>query len=159
MCLILLAWQAHPGYPLVLAANRDEFHRRPTAAAQWWPAPVLLAGRDLEAGGTWLGVTHTGRWTALTNYRDPGRHRDHVRSRGELAVQWLQHPESIDEALARLMREHGARAARPSSSSIAKGEPSSQSGAGMQPVANSIAVSSAFASRAINTMDRNRRVA
>ena len=57
MCLILFAWQAHPGYPLVLAANRDEFHQRPTAEADFWDdAPDILAGRDLQAGGTWLGV-------------------------------------------------------------------------------------------------------
>ena len=58
MCLILLAWQTHPNYPLVVAANRDEFYARATAPAAFWPeAPDLLAGRDLEAGGTWLGWT------------------------------------------------------------------------------------------------------
>lgn len=71
MCLILLAWQAHPHYPLVVAANRDEFFERPTASAQFWPEqPNLLAGRDLLAGGTWLGVTRNGRFAALTNYRE-----------------------------------------------------------------------------------------
>ena len=58
MCLILVAWQVHPAYPLVVAANRDEFRARPTAVAARWPdAPHVVAGRDLEAGGTWLGVT------------------------------------------------------------------------------------------------------
>ena len=57
MCLILFAWQAHPNYPLVVAANRDEFHNRPSAAAKWWSdTPYLLAGRDLQAGGTWMGL-------------------------------------------------------------------------------------------------------
>lgn len=73
MCLILLAWQAHPDYPLVVAANRDEFHARPAAAAAAWPdAPSVLAGRDLEAGGTWLGITRSGRFAAVTNVREPG---------------------------------------------------------------------------------------
>ena len=72
MCLILFAWQAHPRYPLMVAANREEFHERPTAAAEFWPdSPELLAGRDLQAGGTWLGVTRSGRFAAITNYREP----------------------------------------------------------------------------------------
>src|SRR6202789_4609381 len=72
MCLVLVVWRMHPRYPCVLAATRDEFHARPTASAGWWPDhPAILAGRDLEAGGTWLGVTRTGRFAALTNYRDP----------------------------------------------------------------------------------------
>ena len=72
MCLILFAWQAHPRYSLVLAANREEFHARPTAAADFWQEhPGLLAGRDLQAGGTWLGITRTGRFAAITNYREP----------------------------------------------------------------------------------------
>ena len=72
MCLILFAWQAHPRYPLVVAANRDEFHQRPTATASFWKEPGgVLAGRDLEAGGTWLGVNRGGRFAAITNYREP----------------------------------------------------------------------------------------
>ncbi|NNK38667.1 MAG: hypothetical protein HKP03_09315, partial [Xanthomonadales bacterium] len=70
MCLILFAWRAHPRYPLVVAANRDEFHDRPTAAADFWAdEPGLLAGTDLQAGGTWLGITRAGRFAAITNYR------------------------------------------------------------------------------------------
>jgi uncharacterized protein with NRDE domain len=72
MCLILFAWKADPRYSLVLAANREEFHARPTAAAEFWQEhPGLLAGRDLQAGGTWLGITRTGRFAAITNYREP----------------------------------------------------------------------------------------
>lgn len=72
MCLILLAYQSHPEYPLVVAANRDEFYARPTQDAHFWPdAPNLLAGRDVEAGGTWLGVTRAGRFAAVTNYAEP----------------------------------------------------------------------------------------
>jgi len=72
MCLILFAWQSHPRYSLVVAANRDEFHQRPSAAADFWADdPRILAGRDLQAGGTWLGITRSGRFAAITNYREP----------------------------------------------------------------------------------------
>jgi len=71
MCLILFAWQAHPRYPLVVAANRDEFHDRPTAAAEFWnDTPNILAGKDLQAGGTWLGINRNGRFAAISNYRE-----------------------------------------------------------------------------------------
>ena len=74
MCLIVLAWHHHPDYPLVVAANRDEFYARPSApAARWDDAPQVIAGRDLEAGGTWLGITENGRFAALTNVREPGK--------------------------------------------------------------------------------------
>ncbi len=90
MCLIALAWQAHPDYPLIVMANRDEFYRRPTTPARFWPeAPQLLAGRDLAAGGTWLGVTRQGRFAALTNYRDPAA-GSAQRSRGLLVSGFLQ---------------------------------------------------------------------
>ena len=90
MCLIALAWQQHADFPLVVVANRDEFFNRPTAAADWWADPAgLYAGRDLQAGGTWLGVSRSGRFAALTNFRDPARLRPQVRSRGELVVQAL----------------------------------------------------------------------
>jgi uncharacterized protein with NRDE domain len=91
MCLILFAWQAHPRYALVLAANRDEFHARPAAAADFWPdVPDLLAGRDLQAGGTWLGVTRGGRFAAVTNYREPLVPEVPLeRSRGELVRNYL----------------------------------------------------------------------
>jgi uncharacterized protein with NRDE domain len=90
MCLILIAWQSHPDYPLVVAANRDEFFSRHTAAADFWDdAPDVLAGRDLEAGGTWLGVARSGRFAALTNYRDPSRKKPGAPSRGELVSRFL----------------------------------------------------------------------
>jgi uncharacterized protein with NRDE domain len=91
MCLVVFAWQARPGLTLAVAANRDEFHRRPTARAAFWPdAPDLLAGRDLEAGGTWMGVTRSGRVAFLTNHRDPPAHRDGARSRGTLVAEFLK---------------------------------------------------------------------
>ncbi|AYC31078.1 hypothetical protein D3880_01160 [Pseudomonas cavernae] len=90
MCLIVFAWRPDHALPLVVAANRDEFYARPSLPlAAWEDAPGLHAGRDLEAGGTWLGVTVNGRFAALTNIRKPGqplgRH-----SRGELVAQFLR---------------------------------------------------------------------
>lgn len=89
MCLILVAWQVHVEFPLVVAANRDEFFARPSAAAaRWAEAPDVVAGRDLEAGGTWLGVTDGGRFAAVTNVREPGRPKG-PRSRGCLTRDFL----------------------------------------------------------------------
>lgn len=89
MCLILVAWRAHPDFPLAVAANRDEFHARPTApAAPWAEDPRVLGGRDLEAGGTWLGIREGGRFAAVTNVREPGVPKG-PRSRGELAGAFL----------------------------------------------------------------------
>ena len=71
MCLLVLAWNVHPRYRLVVAANRDEFHDRPAAPLAWWQdAPTILAGRDLRGGGTWMGVSRSGRFGVLTNFRD-----------------------------------------------------------------------------------------
>lgn len=99
MCLLIFAHLADPRYPLVLAANRDEFHARPTAASRFWPEhPDLLAGRDLEQGGTWMGITRSGRFAAITNYRDPARTTPAPRSRGELPLGFLaneQDPETF----------------------------------------------------------------
>lgn len=91
MCLAAFALNAHPRFPLVIAANRDEFFARPAAPMDWWSAGgiELLAGRDLEAGGTWLGLTRAGRLALLTNVREPGRQVDGAPSRGELVVDWL----------------------------------------------------------------------
>lgn len=90
MCLIALAYKIHPEYPLIIAANRDEFLERPTKAAEFWPdAPHILAGKDLKAGGTWMGVTKSGRFAALTNYRDLRRDRVDGPSRGQLVLKAL----------------------------------------------------------------------
>jgi uncharacterized protein with NRDE domain len=90
LCLIIVAWRAREDLPLVVAANRDEWRDRPAAPAAWWPdQPDLLAGRDLRAGGTWMGITKSGRFAAVTNFRDPSEKRSTARSRGELATQFL----------------------------------------------------------------------
>lgn len=90
MCLIALAWQARSDLPLIVAANRDEWRDRPAKPAHWWPdRPELLAGRDLEAGGTWMGVTRNGRFAAVTNFRDPADRRAKARSRGTLVTAFL----------------------------------------------------------------------
>lgn len=90
MCLILVAWRVHEGFPLVVAANRDERHARPAAPAAFWPdAPGLLAGRDLEAQGTWLGVSRTGRFASVTNYRG-GYDPNAIASRGALVANFLR---------------------------------------------------------------------
>lgn len=91
MCLIALAYRVHPGFPLILAANRDEFLDRPTEPAHFWKdAPNMLAGRDERAGGTWLGVTRTGRIAAITNYRDMRRNFPPGPSRGLLVREALE---------------------------------------------------------------------
>ena len=89
MCLIVVGWRVHADYPLVLAANRDEFHARPTAAAAAWAeAPTVIGGLDLEAGGTWLGAAPGGRFAAVTNVREPGMAKGE-RSRGQLTRAFL----------------------------------------------------------------------
>jgi uncharacterized protein with NRDE domain len=105
MCLVLVVWRAHPRYPCLVAANRDEFHSRPAAPAGWWPGrPQILAGRDLEAGGTWLGLTRTGRFAALTNFRDPEQRRVQAPSRGALVTSMLESGATVAEGLAYLRR-------------------------------------------------------
>jgi uncharacterized protein with NRDE domain len=89
MCLIVLAWRVRPDLPLIVAANRDEFHARPAARAGFWKDhPSILAGRDLEAGGTWMGVSRSGRFAAVTNYRG-GRDPNAPESRGALVTGFL----------------------------------------------------------------------
>jgi len=92
MCTLLLAWHVHPALALVVAANRDEDYGRATEPARFWAdAPELLAGRDLVAGGTWMGVTRAGRFAAITNVREPGVPAPPgVRSRGELVAGFLR---------------------------------------------------------------------
>jgi uncharacterized protein with NRDE domain len=90
MCLIAIAYQAYPGRPLVVAANRDEAYARPTAQANFWEDyPQVLAGRDLEAGGTWLGIDRGGRFAAITNFREMGGRNDDAPSRGRLVGDFL----------------------------------------------------------------------
>lgn len=106
MCLILIAWQARDDLPLLVAANRDEFFARPTAPAAFWhDAPQIAAGRDLEAGGTWLGITRSGRFAALTNFRDPQRQLPDKRSRGELVANFLAAATSPADYAAAIERE------------------------------------------------------
>jgi len=90
VCLIALAWRAHPSHRLVVAANRDEYFGRPAAPAEFWDDHRgVLAGRDLEAGGTWLGITLKGRFAALTNYRNPADRKTGLPSRGALVADFL----------------------------------------------------------------------
>lgn len=109
MCLILVAYRCHPGYRLLVAANRDEFYDRPaTPLAFWDDAPQVMAGRDLKAGGTWLGITRTGRFAALTNYRDPTRQAPNAPSRGRLVGDYLQSDEPARAYLDRLIQDADA---------------------------------------------------
>ncbi|MFO7570442.1 MAG: NRDE family protein [Smithellaceae bacterium] len=90
MCLILFAYNVHPAYRLILAANRDEFYDRPSAPADFWTKhPQVLAGIDLKEKGTWLGVTRAGKFAAITNYRDPAAWKDCAPSRGKLVSDYL----------------------------------------------------------------------
>ncbi|MGY2289246.1 NRDE family protein [Pseudomonas sp. SDO528_S397] len=100
MCLIVFAWRPGHAQPLIVAANRDEFYARPSLPlAQWPDAPHVYAGRDQEAGGTWLGVSTSGRFAALTNIRDPHQPPGR-RSRGELVARFLSGSQSVEEYLA-----------------------------------------------------------
>lgn len=100
MCLIGIAWRAHPEYPLIIAANRDELHNRPTRPAQWWPdAPELFAGQDLQAGGTWLGISRSGRIALVTNIGGRPKPETPVKSRGDLVKGWLLGSQNIENYL------------------------------------------------------------
>lgn len=103
MCLILVAWKAAPAYPLVVAANRDEFHARPAAPAAFWEdRPGILAGRDLEARGTWMGISRGGRFAAVTNYRGAREPRA-AESRGALVTRFLEAAQSTADYISRLV--------------------------------------------------------
>ncbi|MGH8436799.1 MAG: NRDE family protein [Pseudomonas sp.] len=102
MCLIVFAWRPEHALPLVVAANRDEFYARPSLPLSVWKdAPGVIAGRDLEAGGTWLGVGPQGRFAALTNIRNP-RQPPAGRSRGELVAEFLRSQQTPETYLAEL---------------------------------------------------------
>jgi uncharacterized protein with NRDE domain len=108
MCLLVLAWHAHPRYRLIVAANRDEYHARPTAPmAVWKDAPDILAGRDLSAQGTWLAVDRQRRFGIITNFRDVQARRPDAPSRGGLIPDWLRQQTAPETFLAQL--EPGAQ--------------------------------------------------
>lgn len=110
MCLIFFALKQHPDYKLVIAGNRDEFYNRQTKPAEFWPEyPTLLAGRDLEAMGTWLGITRRGRISMLTNYRDPQNINPAAPSRGKLVSDFLMtdvQPEAYLEKVSRVGNQY-----------------------------------------------------
>jgi uncharacterized protein with NRDE domain len=104
MCILFFAIKQHPKYPVIICANRDEFHQRPTQSMHWWPnnevladdvlennllTSNVLAGKDLQAGGTWLGLNKQGRFSALTNFRQPQLFDKNKKSRGDLVLQAL----------------------------------------------------------------------
>jgi|SRR5690625_1540734 len=103
MCIITFSYQEHPRYKLIIAANRDEFYNRPTKEAHYWEdEPTILAGRDLEAMGTWLGMTRDGRIAALTNYREPLNETEDTISRGEIVKSFLTSREHAFDYLQKL---------------------------------------------------------
>jgi uncharacterized protein with NRDE domain len=108
MCLIAFHWQPDGPAPLILAANRDEFYERPTAPLAWWEGGRILAGRDLKAGGTWLGLTPEGRLAAITNYRDPRLTKPDRASRGQIPVRFLAGTDSAASFLEALRRSDTA---------------------------------------------------
>lgn len=106
MCLVLLVHGVHPEYRLIVAANRDEFYDRPTSpAAYWTDAPDLLAGRDLRAGGTWLGITRDGRFAAVTNFRQGQRESPAARSRGHLVSGYLMGELGLSDYMSQVERD------------------------------------------------------
>jgi len=103
MCLVVFAWKMHPEYRLVLAANRDEFHKRPAQELHWWPDyPDILAGRDLQAGGTWLAVSKPGRFATVTNYREQLSPQPGLRSRGEIITNFVSSAAPVGKFVASL---------------------------------------------------------
>lgn len=107
MCIVLFQWQpTHPEAPLIMAANRDEFHHRPADAAQW--RGNIFCGLDLQAGGTWLGIHRDGRMAVITNYREPiAGNGQGERSRGDLPLEFLN-GDSSPEAFCHHVAEQGA---------------------------------------------------
>jgi uncharacterized protein with NRDE domain len=107
MCLILFSYNIHPRYKLIFAANRDEFYDRPTRPAQFWNnSPDLLAGKDLKGGGTWMGITRSGRFAAITNFREPELMMDNPPSRGFLVLDFLETDSSPENYLS-VIKETG----------------------------------------------------
>lgn len=115
MCILFFAIEQHPRFPVVICANRDEFHQRPTQIMHWWPETQdnkgdqlpILAGKDLQAGGTWLGLNPQGRFSALTNYRQPQSFDNSKKSRGDLVINALSKPTSkITEQLLKTTNQY-----------------------------------------------------
>lgn len=105
MCIIFAAYKSHPDFDLIVAANRDEFYGRKAAPAHFWEdEPSILAGRDLEQMGTWMGVTLSGRFAALTNYRQPNEEQENKQSRGHIVRAFLAGQETPASFLAGLQR-------------------------------------------------------
>jgi uncharacterized protein with NRDE domain len=102
MCLLVFAWNAAPGHRLVLAGNRDEFHGRPAAPMDWWPEPRMLAGRDLQAGGTWLAADADGRFAVITNHRSASPPPANAPSRGALIPAYFAQSDGPLQYLERL---------------------------------------------------------
>jgi uncharacterized protein with NRDE domain len=98
MCLVAIAWQAHPDFPLLISANRDEFFDRPTQNLHQWESGIY-AGKDLRSGGTWMGFHPNGRWALLTNYRDFSSILKPTISRGKLVQNWLENQITPEEYL------------------------------------------------------------
>jgi len=109
MCLILFSYKSHPKYKLVVAANRDEFYARDTQPAHFWDNDeTVLAGKDLEAGGTWMGVAKTGRLSMLTNFRDPNNIKSNAPSRGQLVLDYLKSSVDGNEYLSGIAKNGNA---------------------------------------------------
>ncbi|HRP90558.1 MAG TPA: NRDE family protein [Edaphocola sp.] len=105
MCILALAYQVHPEFPLVLITNRDEFYARKTERAHFWEKENILAGKDLEAGGTWLGIHKNGRWALLTNFRDINNIKNNAPSRGQLALDFLRSKNTATDYLQDLQKK------------------------------------------------------
>lgn len=106
MCLVAFSYRQHSHYDLIFVANRDEFYERPTRAAQFWEEhPGILAGKDLKAGGTWMGINRAGEFSALTNVRDPDMKKEDPPSRGRLVLEYLAGPDEPGCYLQKIDRE------------------------------------------------------
>ena len=106
MCLIVFSYKTHPKYPFILAANRDEFYKRPTAPLHRWDTePPIIAGKDEEAGGSWLGLTPDGRIGFLTNYRKISENKQNAPSRGQLVTDILLSDEQPRKIMYKLKKK------------------------------------------------------
>lgn len=107
MCLAFFAIEQHPDYPIIIAANRDEFYARPTKAMHWWAEPHILAGKDLQAGGTWLALDRRANFAMVTNYREPQATVGKL-SRGELALSFLTQQQTPQQFYQQVKPRHYA---------------------------------------------------